>query len=321
MFSPAAGRQRDLLPLPPVELREAALCPFSVRGRACTRHRREDETVSEVIWAINQLGGCDTNHSAGSPSTAQAESIEFIRASVARFGPPPAGTSGRRALRELCSSAPTYGGESTRTSYSEELVSWPPEGTVAVDPLSLTSGPAHDLLQQWETALLRPPGAAEHARRELGLTKPYSDPVLIRSRPRYGRFLQALARRGMVEYGPEADCTIGCFFVRKSGGKQRIIFDTRLVNANFVPPLAATLPTAGAFAALECEVPFEVHQGDVCNAFYHVALPAGLRAHFRLPSTTAGDAGVRQLGGRAVTASTRLTPRLKILPMGWAWSL
>ena len=57
--------------------------------------------------------------------------------------------------------------------------------------------------------------------------------------------------------------------------------------------------------------------GDISNAFHHMSLPEGLRGYLLLPSINASylPASVRD------GLSGRVTPRLTVLPMGWAWSL
>ena len=146
-------------------------------------------------------------------------------------------------------------------------MSWPPGGSVAVDPAAVASGDALSLLEQWEIQLLCDPVAAADARARLGIERPYSDPWLIRSLRKYSRFVVRLAKRGMLHFAAGGQVVVGCFCVRKSNGSQRIVFDTRLVNMFFVEPAVTHLPMAGTFAAIEAPVPFEVHQGDVCNAF------------------------------------------------------
>ena len=177
-----------------------------------TVRREKDLTTNGVIAAINSLVGAATPQDAASQM--QTDVVVHIQKAVDRFGRPPSHLSGKQALRELCSSTPTYCGSSSRVAYCEELISWPPEGSVAVDALEVLSGEAHRLLTQWESDLLRSTSSAARARDETGIRQPYSDPALVRSGRKYGRFLQALARRGMLQFKKEGPTTLRVFFVR-----------------------------------------------------------------------------------------------------------
>eukprot|EP00959_Pyramimonas_sp_CCMP1952_P172783 3610571-Pyramimonas_sp.AAC.1 len=72
--------------------------------------------------------------------------------------------------------------------------------------------------------------------------------------------------------------------VAKKSGAQRIIFDTRWANLDFLPPPRTQLPMAAAFSQIEsadCDVCY-FSAGDIQNAFYAIAIPAELGDAFRL---------------------------------------
>ena len=73
--------------------------------------------------------------------------------------------------------------------------------------------------------------------------KLYMDPALCRSRRRYQQFLGELQSRQMVRWcrtDATGESNVGCFFVHKRDGRQRVIFDTRVANLQWRPP-----PTTG----------------------------------------------------------------------------
>ena len=65
----------------------------------------------------------------------------------------------------------------------------------------------------------------------------------------------------------------------------------------------------------------ELHQGDVCNAFYHVALPSSMRVRFGMPKVRVADLGRKVAHRAGLRYDSWVVPQLTVLPMGWAWSL
>ena len=120
-----------------------------------------------------------------------------------------------------------------------------------------------------------------------------------------------------------ADGVLGVFFVRKKDGRFRLIFDTRLLNRKFVPPPKTQLPSAAGFSNLA------VHEGgnlylassDVKNAFYVLEIPTSLAHMFTLPSIQYTH--VKHFCPRieSIGPNDYICPCLKVLPMGWSWSL
>ena len=114
----------------------------------------------------------------------------------------------------------------------------------------------------------------------------------------------------------------GIFFVSKSNGTLRIIFDTRLANLDFSEPPCMALPTANAIGKVESESgPCFIATGDLEWAFYNMGLPEALASRFRLPTISAGNLGLAHLDGLMLNASTHIMSQLAIIPMGWSWSL
>eukprot|EP00973_Karenia_brevis_P075510 10488454-Karenia_brevis.AAC.1 len=85
------------------------------------------------------------------------------------------------------------------------------------------------------------------------LRQPYMDPVLARSKLKYCEFLWRLKNRGIINWtlAGERKASAGAFFVEKSDGSLRLIFDTRIANTRFIDPPKTSLPTTGAFSKIE----------------------------------------------------------------------
>lgn len=64
-----------------------------------------------------------------------------------------------------------------------------------------------------------------------------------------------------------------------------------------------------------------VATADLKDAFYHFQLPDRLRPFFGMRSIRAGELGITEVDGCAVSPQDELFPRLKVLPMGWSHAL
>ena len=120
--------------------------------------------------------------------------------------------------------------------------------------------------------------------------------------------------------------SVGIFFVAKTdgSGKLRLILDTRKVNQEFREPEVTNLPSAGVWSTLRssAQQPLLLAQADIEAAFYRIACPPGLDAHFVLPRirTSLLQAAIPEVAlPDGVGAYT--SPTLVVLPMGWNWSL
>ena len=143
----------------------------------------------------------------------------------------------------------------------------------------------------WEQHLLRPREAAETLLLETGLSKPHFDDVLRRDGREYGRVLAGLFERGLIDFSTPAGvrADVGVFFVKKGeeGEQLRIIIDTRMSNAHFVPPRSTKLPSPAAFSQIDITADngksLKFVHADIENAFYGMAIPEGLSQYFGLP--------------------------------------
>ncbi len=128
-----------------------------------------------------------------------------------------------------------------------------------------------------------------------------------------------VTRRASVSPGSSR----GVFFVLRKSGLIRIIFDAGLLNLQFQDPPRTALPSAAAFGGIEA--PADKHlvlaTADISNAFDGMAVPGDLASMFTLPSIRAKFARVSHFNGAPNPGSMVLTPYLRVLPMGWSWSL
>ena len=120
---------------------------------------------------------------------------------------------------------------------------------------------------------------------------------------------------------------IGPFFVGKKSSngtvKQRLVFDTRGVNCDFLPPPSTKLATAGAVSRIEAldGLDLFIASGDLKCCFYHLHTNDELNEHFSLPTIRAKWLGLTSLEGHPVAPEELIFPRLTVLPVGWSWSL
>ncbi|CAK0825783.1 unnamed protein product, partial [Prorocentrum cordatum] len=120
-----------------------------------------------------------------------------------------------------------------------------------------SSMPVKPAAFQRDLVALPSPGAkcdgASILQGEVPAVKPHCDAKLMQSKSSYASFVADLYDAGLVKFGSLRESTLGIFFVPKSDGKLRLIFDTRCVNQLFEPPAHAALPTAGCWKGLLLE--------------------------------------------------------------------
>jgi hypothetical protein len=178
--------------------------------------------------------------------------------------------------------------------------------------------------QQLQGALRRPFEESANIRKQLGMNKPYSDPALTRSPGVYAEFIATLLKSNIIRLRQKCEATVGIFCVAKSNDRQRIIFDTRIINTDFVEPAHTSLPSAAAWSQLQLTpgAQFHMAQLDVENAFYRIRVPPDADHFFILPPVS-----IKHLQAEGVTIPAELascvtaSPSLLVLPMGFTWSL
>ncbi|CAK0807986.1 unnamed protein product, partial [Prorocentrum cordatum] len=313
---------RELLPInlaalsAPREPPGAGRCGRSVRSRAL-RRTLVDERVRESVTALNLLynhGEAQVSHQL---SLAQVRGVEHLRRGWERLGAPE--VSPAAACSELCGSMPGYGDPVKTAPYQRDLVSLPTGGVLAEGGRCL-GGAALSFWKEWRQHLLRPGVSREVVQK----FRPHVDSRL-RAKGTYAQFVLDLQAAGLVNLRGRLDATLGVFFVWKSDGvRQRLIFDIRGSNEFFNSHEYSQLPTASAWNSLyvpdQCEL--SLCQADVDNAFYRIGLPAGIEDYFVLPPVSCRHLEALCPGSSGeLRGAGELSPVLRVLPMGWSWSL
>ena len=281
------------------------------------------------MTSLNELAGRGpAPASCKSPTVAQASCLEHIASCFAsvptqeELAVPP-----DEALTGLLRSCRLYAADrSDIQSYNKSRVAWP---QVGARPMLLTAQlPPADSgrLRDWRTHLRCTPSQAAENLAQLGTVRPYIDPALRASPARSADFVEELSRRGLVGFEPAeagAPPCLGFFFVAKKNGDQRLVFDTRVLNTEFVSPISTHLPSAASFAAVE--VPEGetacLASADISNAFYNMMLPEDLARVFKLPPVNPDLCFAARRALPHLAVGQYAQPFLRVLPMGWNWAL
>ncbi|CAK0901668.1 unnamed protein product, partial [Prorocentrum cordatum] len=308
---------RELLPVPlpqaPFDSSgRPSSCCRAVRSRLL-RHRHVDGWSMEAHQALNCLHGRGGADPGCPPTLGQSFGSEHVRAAVQSIGAPT--ITGAAAFKELRASKPGYTSTPVKpAAFQRDLVALPSPGAKC-DGASILQGEALDLWEDWQQRLLRKSP-------DVSAVKPHCDAKLMQSKSSYAHFVADLYDAGLVKFGSLREPTLGIFFVPKSDGKLRLIFDTRRVNQLFEPPAHTALPTAGCWKGLLLEPNDELclSQVDVEACFYRMRAPPGMEEVFVLPPLDC-DALRRLRPDIAIGGDVTCSPLLIVLPMGWNWSL
>ncbi|CAK0883156.1 unnamed protein product [Prorocentrum cordatum] len=258
----------------------------------------------------------------------KAASVDYIAGLHRDFELPAAyserGRDCEASLVEMLAQAPGYAGDSGRVRpYSMPLVAWP-ESTKAVSTCGVVSEADSIVLQDWRQSMLNPESVAAELRDSPGVIRPYVDPELRFKPKSYAEFLKQLEAHGMITWrgsSEQASFSTGLFFVQKSNGKLRLVFDTRLANCSFSCQPATRLPTPSARASLDCDDSFYFAQGDIQCFFYHLRLPAGMESLFSLPPINNRFIGLKSVNGVRLGINDCVQPLVTVVPIGWSWAL
>ena len=318
-------RSRDLLPLP---------LPFPNTGFLETKcsHARYHRSVfgksglrrwcNDGVRVLDQLYG--GSPPSGAPTQLQHEVIRDLVDSYEAMGEPPIDMSPAGSFKDLCGSAVPYtgGASGAPVPFIQGATSLPSAGFTPV-PLDEVLPPAHRVwMENGSERMLRDSSETNALLEHLQLHKPYHDPT-FHSPKTYGAFLVDLASRGLLEWHPAGEAYLGVFFVPKKDGRQRMILDTRVVNAHFIDPPKTRLPTAAALTGFESVAGQELYiaGGDIDNCFYRFEVPQHLRHKFSLPRIRARFLSSEIRKEHRLRSDDLITPCLRVLPMGWSWSL
>ena len=224
-----------------------------------------------------------------------------------------------KALWELCGSASRYfpTEQFLVAPYTEDLVSWPPEGTVASPIEGLLSGADRTMVCEWETSILRDESERRSHFTLASRVQPYLEPSLVKRPEVYSDFLRRLEAAGMLTWRVGGPSLLGTFFVRKKSGRLRLILDTRDVNSFFLLPPSTHLPSSAAFAAVETDgtKPLHFAGGDICDFFYHLSAPPGMEQWFSLPGLRGSFVPWARIPQGRIGPKEWAVPLLKVLPM------
>ena len=243
--------QRDLLPLPRFPVCRPAVRANATGCRAVRqRAARQLHVESDVDRCVKALNGmfthCPAPTSAGGraefTSLGQRLALKRVRDSVVACGAPPCDLSPAEALKQL-RVASWYGVEGTSLDrFSLPRVSLPDEGCQPIALAELWGDGGHVVVDDFCRRCVGPPEPAEGDRRPALPKQPYSDPAL-RSAKEYGKFLRHLAARNLIDFAlpGQRQASVGLFFVKKEGGKMRMVIDCRLSNESFCRPDSVSL--------------------------------------------------------------------------------
>eukprot|EP00438_Fugacium_kawagutii_P030809 Skav229499 [mRNA] locus=scaffold2455:119515:131643:- [translate_table: standard] len=311
---PQDHRQRNIFPLP--EIPEGAQSDPHSDGW--------ERLANGGIKALNELSGCiNSVPSKNKPTRAQRRVLSHIASAYQEATCAVDIDPGESCLAELCASSKIYQTDrSDVVSYARDLVSWPEVETFPVALQGCLPQADGEWLATWQQQRLKLPSEVV---RDPQLKQPHTDPILKHNPNEYIGFLRELVNRNMIKFkrdsGEKAE--LGVFFVKKKNGKQRLIFDTRILNEKFHDPPKTDLPSADAFTRMEISgnKPFFIGSGDLANAFYTLAVPDSLGQMFTLPAIEAGRMKINAIDGSPLRPGDRIMPYLTVLPMGWSWAL
>ena len=281
--------------------------------------------ANQGIKTLNELAGCFNSSfsTRKKPTRVQRRVLQHVaecyRDAFHEFDP----KDSQGALSNLCSSSKTYdSGRGDVQPYVKENISWPQVSNRPVPLGECLPDADREWLGAWRQHMLQPDDVCKSQRVDV---VPYIDPILKHNPQAYNDFLKELVSRNMIDFKIDdgSAASLGVFFVKKKSGQLRLIFDTRKLNQEFVPPPSTDLPSADAFTRTEFveSSPFYVGSGDLANAFYTLAVPRDLAEKFTLPAIEAWRVGVAQIDGIPILPGAKVTPFITVLPMGWSWAL
>ena len=202
--------------------------PVAASGRARRRRgwdRMAATLESEAAHSLNWLSGVDGNGPATTPPKPDLQKrvladIRSLTSEVRPAEPLFKPVCADAALRELLRGRSVYdtedGFSSTMASFNPRLVSLPELEEVQESPdvRSVCPEDVSFWLEGNQERMLRCPFERESLER-LREIQIYTDPVLIRNRKGYERFIRKLNNLGLVCFVREKCCDVGLFFVKK----------------------------------------------------------------------------------------------------------
>ncbi len=160
--------------------------------------------------------------------------------------------------------------------------------------------------------------------KEEGRASIYWDPLLKQDGEAYVSFLHELKSRDMCAFQVEKPLEqVGVFFVVRKDGRLRLILDARRVNQRMYPSPPVRLASAAALNEIIVDDGQELFflVQDVANCFCNFRIPEWLSQRFGLRGVTAQALGLTSLDGHSLDPQQLIFPVMKVLPMGFSWSV
>ena len=340
---PGGDRRRDVFDLPMLRL------PSPVRGNVSRSVQRRIQRkcamvgrVNKAILALNSLffGGSKIFESKQVDSLeglplVQQDVIRSLQQRVQFLGPPPEGISCSGALSALRATSGSYldceagVGEVVPMSLDSLFL---PKGKVAgVNLLEHFTGADLEVISNYEEYMMHDASVWTNLQDQAGLLKPYDDPSL-RNKKQYLKFLKHLFSCGVLGFSKVCKGRVGAFSVSKKPKiingvltpRQRLVLDCRQTNLLFKPPPTTSLGSLSALGEVELqgEEQLFIAGADICDCFYACDVPAGLEAYFCLKFDLSRHEA-SWVSGQPTSdfeGWSRISPCVKVLPMGFNWS-
>lgn len=313
-----SGARRGVFPLPSLASGPASFRPTSRRcQQRLSRRLRETDVANGAITALNVL---HSGKSTAFPQTSYNPSLSSFRA-VASIQESTRNYVSRVAahLNGPCDDnfstqsllASTYSGRDDAQPIRAAAVSLPSSsgGCDLIDflpeelrSLYATPNPALFGLPRFQDPDLPPP-------------QPPPTAFLVESDQDYVDLVLRMRELSMLTFTTKPKVINGLFALPKDGGKQRLLFDGRPVNAFMAEPPPMKLCTPDYLARLE--VPegerLFVFKEDVDNYYHRLRVPEWMHPYLALPPVRAGDLGLSEF-----PPDQLVYPCCTTLPMGWS---
>ena len=324
---------RDLLPLPGGDwsrcYSQQSVSRVVARRRAALA--ADGQRVNDCVDALNYFYGDSRGFQGVRPSAAQLTALAHIEHSVFSDSPPSGWTeSSKESLSAIlgarASLYPEDGDDAMRVAplSPDSVIAWPASAGSA-ELLACLPETQADLMRGGHAAFARPAEEVEAEIRASGRAGIYWDPRLKNDKEAYADFIKELHSRCMIDLQANSPLhQVGIFVVYKKDGTLRIIVDARRVNQATREPPSTRLGSIAALSELQVgqDETLCFSCQDIAHCFYQLRLPEELRQLFGLRPLSAHDAGVTHTSaGIPVEPSTKLWPVLRVLPMGFSWSV
>ena len=302
-------------------------CGHSKIAHKRLKHRVEVwKDVNQSIDALNSLYGCSRYPGAeelqGGLSDVHLSIHSRLTSLAARR--PKTVLQPKLAARQLLGSRLGYTGDGTSVEpYDASRVSLP-EGQSAPVPWCDALPANMREYMKLENILLDDdiPGYGQR----LDSNVLYTDIHIARDKQVRMSFLARLNRCGILAASKTSCGTISPFFVKKKGGRQRLVLDCRNVNECFRRPPKPEMAAAEAIQRFDNPEgsPIYIAEADIQNCFYQIGLPSDLARYFCFEHTYSRE-DLQQLGLSRDLDGYQLDSDpyylcLTALPMGFSFS-